>query len=1052
MHATGWRGKRRSSSTCPTSRGWCSPVRGTTRSGTSRDLPSSTRIDILRSSSNYTRLCSTSPLIGLIQRRRWRSSGTSGRWKRSIRKSLLKCAVSSRWIISGFVSENEFVVTQISPRISLSYHMGTIGREHERLKDLGDMNSMRQETCREIAKLIKANPVLKDKLKFPEMEPSSPRAMIDLNFPLPEPCASMELHGIDLNATHSPTQVVSIPPTQNSPTQVASIPPAQNSPTQVASIPPAQNSPTQVASILPAQNSPMQVASIPPAQHSPSLVANRWPARRTRHTRRTLRTLLTRRTQHSLDILPRTVIMTLIQGSLVSTMDFSPKYPTVLLVGTNTGEISVWDLTARERIHHRNCEIENASEAFQMALASDPTIAANRVRWDSNGILFGVAFSKNIVHLHNYIGRHELTKKSEIEAHVGGVNDIAFSRPHGTLYVITCGDDKTIKVWDAESTSLLQTFEGHSAPVGSVLPHSRRDRHFILSSSMDGRMKEWLYNVPNSGTDNAPVGKSFCTMAYNADGTRLFICGIRDDGLAYLEQWNGRKWNKVCSYVGFNNQCDGVPQFDIANSRFLAAGEEHMIKFWDMGHFDPLTTTDAEGGLPALPCVRFNKSGSLLAVSTNDNCFKVLANDDAQQLFVVGNQSNVVTAPYSEPKSKNGESPVTRDAVPEELNDGSRKRKPMEVRKPCQYYSLRLPDRVAKVERMVYTFSGNGILSLNSDGVHKLWKWQKTEANKSGQATATFPPLLWTPSSGMMMNNELGNANVGAAHCFALSKNDSYLVSSSGGNTSIFNMMSFKRMHKIMHSPSAVTFLACYPQDNNILAIGMRDSTIQIVNIRFDEVKAKLQGHQDKITGLVFSSKLNILVSSAADTLICVWGIDGWKKECSRSLEIPSGRLSSPGVETKIQLHNNQVHLLAITKTQLAVYDAATLELLKQWQPENGQITDGTYSCDGQMIYASLMDGVYTFTSDLDVGRRIRPEAYKNPQIPNVYPVVIAAHPSKPTQFVLGLSDGHVQVLERSESEKQQETLPPPESAAGGSTSSPRKGGGFASCSRQHLQ
>nr|CAD1840130.1 unnamed protein product [Ananas comosus var. bracteatus] len=579
--------------------------------------------------------------------------------------------------IRPFEAVNKEVFAEMCRLLSLDNF-----REHERLKDLGDMNSMRQETCREIAKLIKANPVLKDKLKFPEMEPSSPHAMIDHNiiaqepqienpftdyccfpsdsFPLPEPSASMELHG----------------------------------------------------------------------------------------------------------------------GSLVSTMDFSPKYPTVLLVGTNTGEISVWDLTARERIHHRNCEIENASEAFQMALASDPTIAANRVRWDSNGIIFGVAFSKNIVHLHNYIGRHELTKKSEIEAHVGGVNDIAFSRPHGPLYVITCGDDKTIKVWDAESTSVLQTFEGHSAPVGSVLPHSRRDRHFILSSSMDGRMKEWLYNVPNSGTDNgtdnATIGKSFCTMAYNADGTRLFICGIREDGLAYLEQWDDRKWNKVCSYVGFNSQCDGVPQFDIANSRFLAAGEEHMIKFWDMGHFDPLTTTDAEGGLPALPCVRFNKSGSLLAVSTNDNCFKVLANDDAQQLFVVGNQSNVVTGPYSEPKSKNGESPITRDAVPEELNDGSRKRKPMEVRKPCQYYSLRLPDRVAKVERMVYTFSGNGILSLNSDGVHKLWKWQKTEANKSGQATATFPPLLWTPSSGMMMNNELGNANVGAAHC-CTAKNDTVL-------------------------------------------------------------------------------------------------------------------------------------------------------------------------------------------------------------------------------------------------------------------------------------
>ena len=34
----------------------------------------------------------------------------------------------------------------------------------------------------------------------------------------------------------------------------------------------------------------------------------------------------------------------------------------------------------------------------------------------------------------------------QIDAHVGGVNDIAFSTPNKQLCVITCGDDKTIKV------------------------------------------------------------------------------------------------------------------------------------------------------------------------------------------------------------------------------------------------------------------------------------------------------------------------------------------------------------------------------------------------------------------------------------------------------------------------------------------------------------------------------------------------------------------------------------------------------------------------------
>lgn len=34
----------------------------------------------------------------------------------------------------------------------------------------------------------------------------------------------------------------------------------------------------------------------------------------------------------------------------------------------------------------------------------------------------------------------------QIEAHAGGVNDLAFSHRNKQLCVITCGDDKTIKV------------------------------------------------------------------------------------------------------------------------------------------------------------------------------------------------------------------------------------------------------------------------------------------------------------------------------------------------------------------------------------------------------------------------------------------------------------------------------------------------------------------------------------------------------------------------------------------------------------------------------
>ena len=35
----------------------------------------------------------------------------------------------------------------------------------------------------------------------------------------------------------------------------------------------------------------------------------------------------------------------------------------------------------------------------------------------------------------------------QIDTHVGGVNDIAFSHPNKQLCVITFGDDKTVKVF-----------------------------------------------------------------------------------------------------------------------------------------------------------------------------------------------------------------------------------------------------------------------------------------------------------------------------------------------------------------------------------------------------------------------------------------------------------------------------------------------------------------------------------------------------------------------------------------------------------------------------
>lgn len=62
------------------------------------------------------------------------------------------------------------------------------------------------------------------------------------------------------------------------------------------------------------------------------------------------------------------------------------------------------------------------------------------------------------------------------------------------------------------------------------------------------------------------------------------------------------------------------------------------------------------------------------------------------------------------------------------------------------------------------------------------------------QSSAYVVPQLWQPPSGTLMTNDVSDTNPSeeATACIALSKNDSYVMSASGGKVSLFNMMTFK--------------------------------------------------------------------------------------------------------------------------------------------------------------------------------------------------------------------------------------------------------------------
>lgn len=976
-------------------------------------------------------------------------------------------------------------------------------RENEQLSKYGDTKTARSIMLVELKKLIEANPLFREKLVFPTLKASRLRTLINqsLNWqhqlcknprPNPDiktlftdhsctppngalapapvnlpPAAVTKSAAYSLLGAHGPFPTAAATANANALAGWMANAAASSSSVQAAVVTPSSlpGPPNQV-SILKRPITPPTTLGIADYQNNDheQLMKRLRPAQSVEEHAgappQVTYPIMRQQASWSVDDLPRTVAFSMHQESIVTTMDFHPSHQTLLLVGCANGEITLWDVGLREKLASKLFKIWDMSAcslAFQASFKDAP-ISVNRVMWSPDGNFFGSAFSKHLIHLYAYTAPNDIRQHLEIDAHVGGVNDLAFAHPNKQLCVVTCGDDKLIKVWDLTGQKLFN-FEGHEAPVYSLCPHQKENIQFIFSTATDGKIKAWLYDNVGSRVDYDAPGHGCTTMLYSADGSRLFSCGTSKEGDSFLVEWNESEGALKRTYAGFRKKSAGVVQFDSTRNHFLAVGEENQIKFWDMDNANIVASTDADGGLPSLPRLRFNKEGNLLAVTIADNGIKILANaaglrslraTEAPSFEALRSSNEPAAIKISSSSAINNASPFnckvekTSPARPSGVLNGidsvgrnmdkprsldyvTDRTKPWqltEIVDAAQCRLVTIPDSTGvsnKVSRLLYTNSGVGILALGSNGTQRLWKWARNEQNPTGKATAKVIPQHWQPNSGLLMTNDVSGVNLEeVVPCIALSKNDSYVMSASGGKVSLFNMMTFKVMTTFMPPPPASTFLAFHPQDNNVIAIGMEDSTIHIYNVRVDEVKSKLRGHQKRITGLAFSTSLNILVSSAADAHLCFWSIDSWEKRKLVPIQLPSGSLSS--AETRVQFHSDQIRLLVSHETQLALYDASKMECICQWVPQDNltaPISYAMYSCNSQLVYASFCDGnIGIFDADsLKLRCRIAPSVYQPPvsnrnQGPAAYPVVVAAHPQEPNQFAVGLTDGSVKIIE----------------------------------------
>ena len=106
--------------------------------------------------------------------------------------------------------------------------------------------------------------------------------------------------------------------------------------------------------------------------------------------------------------------------------------------------------------------------------------------------------------------------------HAGSVNCLAVSR--NGLFLLTCGDDKAVKLWDARTMSLMREMIGHTAKVRKVA-FVKNDAGAV-SADEDGRLIAWdlLTGTPVAVSKKA-TGQSPSFLIPAADGKSFFING-----------------------------------------------------------------------------------------------------------------------------------------------------------------------------------------------------------------------------------------------------------------------------------------------------------------------------------------------------------------------------------------------------------------------------------------------------------------------------------------------------------------------------------------------
>lgn len=439
---------------------------------------------------------------------------------------------------------------------------------------------------------------------------------------------------------------------------------------------------------------------------------------------------------------------------------------------------------------------------------------------------------------------------SVLRDHSAAVNAVCYNGDGSKL--ISCSDDKTIRVWDSRTGARINVFYGHRREVTSI--DISPDNMFIVSGSFDKTVRIWDFATGSVISTLKGHTREVLGVKYNYDGTKIVSVGYDN---IYI--WQDSKILLSCT--GHTGGFLSVA-FSPDGSQIAAGCWDNFVHFYNTSTGTQIRTLGGHSNW--VLSISFSADGTKLVTSSKDCTSNIYELPTGNLLKKLEGHTDIV---LSSDFSSDGNHIVS----------GS---------KDCTL--------------CIWDVSTGSIMHsyLSQDGYWLRYVKYCPDGQKIATCLSDNSIRLWTPGGEAATTEQVASEKK-IISCLAYCADGTRIACGEGKSVCIWDVRTGNLSISHEYHTMDVNELSFNSQGLKLLSCS-NDKSIIVWNFQEESIDITLIGHKEAVMSIAYSSDDKFIVSGGEDKKIFIWNLEfgtgkPWRELTGHTGPVFSVRFSPSG-------------------------------------------------------------------------------------------------------------------------------------------------------------